>query len=366
MFSTRRSARSRSVTWNAIPSRALAPPATSPVHAARSMRPFETRSSVAHWYAKTSGSRTGKEAMQPTPSRTRRVTPASAPSSAIESGRGLAPRLSPTQTESKRGSASARAASASISATVVMPKKTPRWGRVKPTPLIASVEDDPAVDVEGLAGDVAGARRGQEDGQRRDVLGVVGPPQRDGGVAPALHFLDGDALFLRPTFQIVVGQGGDRAARADGVDVDVVTGELERGDAGHADDGALAAGVDGVGRAREALAGDRGDVDDDAAAAGNHLARHALQAEEHALAVDAHDAVPVGLGEIHDVRAPGDAGIVDQHIDAAERLDHAAHHLVDARQVADVGGQRQAPPAGGGDRRGGLLGCGLVDVHGGD
>src|SRR5437867_10693367 len=98
MFSTRRSARSRSVTWNAIPSRALAPPATSPVHAARSMRPFETRSSVAHWYAKTSGSRTGNDAMQPAPSLTRRVAAASAPSSAIESGRGLAPRLSPTQT----------------------------------------------------------------------------------------------------------------------------------------------------------------------------------------------------------------------------------------------------------------------------
>jgi len=126
MFSTRRSARSRSVTWNAIPSRALAPPATSPVHAARSMRPFETRSSVAHWYAKTSGSRTGNDAMQPTPSLTRRVAAASAPSSAIESGRGLAPRLSPTQTDPKSGSASARAARVSISGTVVTPKKTPR------------------------------------------------------------------------------------------------------------------------------------------------------------------------------------------------------------------------------------------------
>src|SRR5262249_9470239 len=38
MFSVSRAARSRSVTWNAAPSRALAPPATRPVQAASSMR----------------------------------------------------------------------------------------------------------------------------------------------------------------------------------------------------------------------------------------------------------------------------------------------------------------------------------------
>src|SRR6185436_3496733 len=170
--------------------------------------------------------------MQPTPSRRRRVAAASAPSSAIESGRGLAPRLSPTQTEPKSGSASAFAASASISATVVTPKTTPRWGRVKPNPGAApgmsSVEDDSAVDVEGLAGDVARTRRGQEHGQGRDVLGVVRPPQRNVGIAPPLHLLDRHALFLRPAGQVVVRQRGDGGARADRVDVDVVAGELER------------------------------------------------------------------------------------------------------------------------------------------
>src|SRR5262249_53745925 len=70
--------------------------------------------------------------MQPTPSRTRFVTAARAPSRVSESGRGLAPRLSPTQTDSKNGLASAFAASASISATLVTPKKTPRCGSVKP------------------------------------------------------------------------------------------------------------------------------------------------------------------------------------------------------------------------------------------
>ena len=70
--------------------------------------------------------------MQPTPSRMRCVAEASAPSSVSESGLGLAPRLSPTQIDPKSGFASTFAASASISATVVTPKKTPRCGSVKP------------------------------------------------------------------------------------------------------------------------------------------------------------------------------------------------------------------------------------------
>src|SRR5215470_7531686 len=70
--------------------------------------------------------------MQPTPRRRRVVTEARAPSKVSESGRGLAPRLSPTQTDPKNGLASAFAAKASISATLVTPKKTPRCGSVKP------------------------------------------------------------------------------------------------------------------------------------------------------------------------------------------------------------------------------------------
>jgi hypothetical protein len=121
-------------------------------------------------------------------------------------------------------------------------------------------------------------------------------------------------------------------------------------------------GVDGVGGAGVALAGDRRDVHDRAAAARDHLAGDALEAEEHALAVDAHDAVPVRLGEVHDVRPPGDAGVVDEHVDPAEGGGDLADHPVDAGQVADVGGDRQAPPAPGRDAGGGLLGGGPVDV----
>ena len=76
--------------------------------------------------------------MQAAPSVTRDVAVASPPSREIESGRGLAKTLSPTQTESKRGSASARRARSMSCAEVVTPKKTPRCGRVRPRPRSAA------------------------------------------------------------------------------------------------------------------------------------------------------------------------------------------------------------------------------------
>src|SRR5262245_1901744 len=93
------------------------------------------------------GSRTGKLAMQPTPSVTRLVAAVRAPSSAIESGRGLASRLSPTHSESNTGFASTSRASDISCSTVVTPKNTPRCGRVNPNlsvrVVIASLLDVP-------------------------------------------------------------------------------------------------------------------------------------------------------------------------------------------------------------------------------
>ena len=42
----------------------------------------------------------------------------------------------------------------------------------------------------------------------------------------------------------------------------------------------------------------------------DHLPCHALQAEEYTLGVDAMDAVPVGLGDVHDIGATCHAGVV--------------------------------------------------------
>src|SRR5207244_13099202 len=77
-------------------------------------------------------------------------------------------------------------------------------------------------------------------------------------------------------------------------------------------------------------------------------------------------AVPVGVGELHDVGAAGDAGVVHEHVDAAQGLHDAHHHLIDGGDVPDIGGDGHALAAGRADGGGGLLGGGLVDVDGGD
>src|SRR5437763_5196240 len=122
-----------------------------------------------------------------------------------------------------------------------------------------SVEDHAAVDVEGLAGDVARAGRGEEDREGGHVLRIVGTPERDRRVAPALHLVDRHALDACPRRHVGLRQRGDRGARADGVDVDVVPGELLGRGARERDHAALAGGIDGVRGAGVALAGDRGD-----------------------------------------------------------------------------------------------------------
>src|SRR2546428_1005107 len=238
--------------------------------------------------------------------------------------------------------------------------------RVQRGPVARSVEDDAAVDVEGLPGDVARARRREEHGQGGDVLGLVRGPERDRGVAPPLYLVDRDALRGGARPQILVRQRADGGAGADGVHVDVVLGELERRQARHADDGALAAGVDRVRGAGEPLARDGGYVHDHAAAPGDHLARDPLQTEEDALAVDPHDAVPVVFGEIHDVSATGDSGVVHEHVDPAERVGDATDRPIDAREISDVGTERETLAPESAHGAGGGFDGALVEIDGDD
>jgi hypothetical protein len=112
--------------------------------------------------------------------------------------------------------------------------------------------------------------------------------------------------------------------------------QLQRRQLGHADDRALAGGIGDVGRTDIAFAGDRGDVDDASAALGDHLLCDPLQAEEHALRVDAMDAIPIRLGDVHNVGAARHPGVVQQDVDAAKRRQRFTHHAVDLIQVADI------------------------------
>jgi hypothetical protein len=56
----------------------------------------------------------------------------------------------------------------------------------------------------------------------------------------------------------------------------------------------------------------------------------------------------------------GDAGVVDQHVDAAEVLDDPRDGLFDLRLVGDVGGEAQVTFAQG---SGGVAGGGFVEVE---
>ena len=103
-----------------------------PTHAPRIIRPCERWSSAAHCAARKMGSRRGNVDRQQVPSLTRRVRAAMAESSTRDSSRGLAKRLSPTQTESNAPEASACSETSSSSSLLVAPNSTPRFGRLSP------------------------------------------------------------------------------------------------------------------------------------------------------------------------------------------------------------------------------------------
>ncbi len=104
-----------------------------PRHTASHARPSESTSRLAHCWASMTGWRCTKVAMQPTASRTRSVTPASAESSVTDSSRGLARRLSPTQIVSNAREASAFTERSRRSRALMAPSTTARLARIRPS-----------------------------------------------------------------------------------------------------------------------------------------------------------------------------------------------------------------------------------------
>ena len=82
--------------------------------------------------------------------------------------------------------------------------------------------------------------------------------------------------------------------------------------------------------------GDRGGRHDRAAAALQEVRPQRLGDEVDALEVDRELAVPVVLGEVVGRAGDRDAGVVDDDVDAAERLDAAVHAGRDVRAAGDV------------------------------
>ena len=126
------------------------------------------------------------------------------------------------------------------------------------------------------------------------------------------------------------------AAGVTAVDQDVVLGEFLAERLGQRDQAGLRGRImRGVGVAF--LAGDRGDVDDAAVFLREHRRHHRLAADEGAVEIDAQHLAPfVEVGFPHRLVDAGDAGIVDEDVDLAERLQRLVAGLLDRGEVGDV------------------------------
>ncbi len=95
--------------------------------------------------------------------------------------------------------------------------------------------------------------------------------------------------------------------------------------------------------------------------------RRRLVVVEVALEVDVDDRVPLLLGHLPDDAVPGDAGVADQNVEAAERLEHPRHHGLGVGVARHVGLDRQTLATQlldlGHDRLGLVVVASVVDRH---
>jgi hypothetical protein len=87
-------------------------------------------------------------------------------------------------------------------------------------------------------------------------------------------------------------------------------------------------------------------------------------AEEHALGVHRHDAVPLGFAGLHVRLGAFDPGVVEQHVEAPVPGDRELDHLSRLRVPTDVRAHERGFPALGLDLCGDSLA--LLDLHVGD
>ena len=184
----------------------------------------------------------------------------------------------------------------------------------------------PAVDVDGLPGDVAGELAGQEDGGAGHLVDVPGPPHRHGEAEPPVG---------------VGRDGGDALGHGDvgrqRVDPDAERRQLQGGGLGVVDDAGLGGGVGRVAR-RGADALDGGDAHDAAAdLVLDHDASHPLRAQDDVLEVGPVERIPAVLRGLEERRREHAARVVDQDAHGAELGHRLLEGAVDLGRVADVG-----------------------------
>src|SRR5712692_8412386 len=94
------------------------------------------------------------------------------------------------------------------------------------------------------------------------------------------------------------------------------------------------------------LAGDRGDVDDAAVILLDHRRHDRLAADEGPVEIDAQNLAPfIEVGFPYRLVDPGDAGIVDENVDSAERLEGGICRLFNRGQIRHVDLERRNPCA---------------------
>jgi hypothetical protein len=67
-----------------------------------------------------------------------------------------------------------------------------------------------------------------------------------------------------------------------------------------------------------------------------------LAAQERGLEVDCEGNIEVGLGQLFQLAAQRDAGVVDQHVDGAEHFLDATDKARDRMAIGDIGVERDA------------------------
>src|SRR4051812_21743544 len=210
-----------------------------------------------------------------------------------------------------------------------------------------------AVREPGRAGDVAGTGTAEERDDLGHLAGVARASERDAG-----------AGGLRRVLVLLAGHGGRDLAGAHAVDGDPVLAELQRHDLGEQPQPGFRRAVGAVADPRVLLVDARDVHDAPAAAGGDHPARRALGADERRVEVDREHLAPLVVGEVEERHAGPRAGVVDEDVDAAERVGELVDDVGRLGQLVQVDVGELGPPAGRPDQLGGLLAHLLVAVPG--
>src|SRR6266849_15061 len=219
---------------------------------------------------------------------------------------------------------------------------------------LTSVQEPSAIRDQGVAGDVARLRGAEEEHDRRDVVRLSHAADRDARELPREPFFGGERAPRH--------LGGGRS-RGDGVDVDAVRREL-RGDRDrHLTYRALAGVVSDLGLRRRHERGRGGEVNYLPLAPRDHHARRLLAAEEHALHVDPHLAVPILLRVVDQRTRDGDPRVVHHDVDGSVPLHRRGEQPAHVRGLRDVQLHRGRVAAGRPDLAGHLLAVLGVDLR---